>query len=735
MEFNGPYYSLTCNIIGNADPELIIIDSSQNKLTILSSTLKTITTVIPAENPDHERLFLASATSTDETFQTSNLKYLIMFSKDRKKLYYLNHNLTLQALNLQEFAIKTDSTLYCFVQNENNPNKIIFLFISTEGNYTILTTLTSKEMEKHELLPGKVIHAASSKGKIYFCLKTDTELVFYSRDSTSSQEIFRMPADSVLHAIIVDTSAIIFTKSAKKQIIATITGLGSRVSQQILFTVTGSKLNTIGLVEGKPFKLAIVYDDSCFALFYNSNLFLRNFSEEISSVSLVSNALGEKSIYSIIRFKNSPDLTMFDLFGNEIVRFKNTNSVYAFHGKGKNGLILNRPNGVQIVSVIPNILLIKKKLLIAVIVLGSLILLPSIAYVISRIDFDIFVHKTFLSFSDELVIVIDKKKLVRYINGKMKAFLIPFISPNTHFQVHIKYLLEDPRLKDILDLILLSIKENRTLEKLIEINVGEKHLFIFRCIPLRRHLKTGAYLCIMKDVTKIMEERHIISWAQLTRNILHEVKNPLSSILIAVERIKKKLSQENVKTRENLDNYLKIIKMEAERINNHLRNLIKLYLNKQLDLSKYDICKLITEVLESAKINYPNVSFRSYCPDKIILPLDAELFKMAISNLINNSIEAVNPHNGYVEIKVERTTTSLVTIIIKDNGIGIDESELNKIFEPGYSTKTTGFGLGLTITKEIIESLGGSINVESKKNKGTTVILKLKYEEEIDAQV
>lgn len=734
MDLQGPYYCITCNITESDDPELVVIDSSHKKITILNSALKTIATGILAENLDYETLFIAPVVTNSSTSQSVHKEYLVSFSKDRKNLYCLDQNLRLNVLSLQGLLFKSDSILYSFVQNENRIDKTI-LFLSIQGNYTHLVALTTEGAKKIELFPGIVLHATFSNGKIYFCVKTGNDLVFYSRDVAFSKEIFRIPANSALQAIIIDSSALIFTKSAKNQILATKVSLSPDRSQQALFTINASKLNMIRLADSNPIKLGIVFDDSCFALFYNSNLFLRNFSEKISSATIAADILGERSICSIIRFDNLSDFIVFDLLGNEIVRFENTNSIYAFSGKKGHGLILNRADGVQIVSLMTNIVLIKKKLRIAVIMLGLLILLPLIAYAISRIDFEIFVHKTFLSYSDELVIVIDKNNLVRHINDKMKAFLTPFMSPNMHFQVHIKYLLEDPQFKDILDLILLSIKEDRVLEKLIEINVTGKHLFIFRCIPLRRHLKTGAFLFIMKDVTEIMEKRHIIAWAQLARNILHEVKNPLSSILIATERIKKKLEQVNLSTEENINSYLKIIKMEAERINNHLRNLIKLYLNRQLDLSESDICQIITEILNSATVRYPNIVFQLCCSDKITLPLDTELFKMAISNIINNSIEAVDPLNGYVEIKIERTKAGCVSILIKDNGVGIDESEIKKIFEPGYSSKTTGFGLGLTITKEIIESLGGQIEVESKRNKGTTVILKLNCKEESDAQV
>jgi signal transduction histidine kinase len=106
--------------------------------------------------------------------------------------------------------------------------------------------------------------------------------------------------------------------------------------------------------------------------------------------------------------------------------------------------------------------------------------------------------------------------------------------------------------------------------------------------------------------------------------------------------------------------------------------------------------------------------------------VDAEKMKLAFLNIIVNAIEAMEPGTGVLEIKTEyRENQCLITI--KDNGIGMDEESASKIFEPYYTTKESGNGLGLTNTQNIILNHNGHITLESAPGKGTTFFITLKY--------
>ena len=100
--------------------------------------------------------------------------------------------------------------------------------------------------------------------------------------------------------------------------------------------------------------------------------------------------------------------------------------------------------------------------------------------------------------------------------------------------------------------------------------------------------------------------------------------------------------------------------------------------------------------------------------------------KQALLNIIKNAIESLT-NGGTVELSYSRTGGDKVSIIIKDNGCGIDADRLNQLFQPFYTTKQEGTGMGLLITKKIIEDHQGEINFKSKKGEGTTVEIVLPF--------
>lgn len=201
---------------------------------------------------------------------------------------------------------------------------------------------------------------------------------------------------------------------------------------------------------------------------------------------------------------------------------------------------------------------------------------------------------------------------------------------------------------------------------------------------------------------------------RLINTLAHEVRNPLTNIQLASESI--------TNTAEGNEVYVDIIKRGVRRINDIITNLMNSSKSLKLYFEKTELNELIDEAVQIARDSsqLKNVRIETkYLNDNCFVMLDVNKFKIALINLISNAIEAADKEESYVLVSLNHKTNR-PEICIEDNGIGISEENLNKIFEPYFTTKNTGTGLGLASTLNIIRSHNAKIEVVSKVNEGTT---------------
>ena len=206
-------------------------------------------------------------------------------------------------------------------------------------------------------------------------------------------------------------------------------------------------------------------------------------------------------------------------------------------------------------------------------------------------------------------------------------------------------------------------------------------------------------------------------WSSMAKETAHQIATPLSSIMGWVEILKNR----------KVDNtYIDEIQKDIKRLNTITERFSNI--GSIPILEKKDIVSETQTTIEYMKSRTSNsINFEFVKPkQKIIALLNSQLYSWTIENLIKNSIDSMK---GKGKIVVDINTTKiLVSILIKDTGSGIDKKYFNKIFNPGYTSKTRGWGLGLSLSKRIIEDYHkGSIKVESSKiGKGTTIKIQLK---------
>ena len=206
-------------------------------------------------------------------------------------------------------------------------------------------------------------------------------------------------------------------------------------------------------------------------------------------------------------------------------------------------------------------------------------------------------------------------------------------------------------------------------------------------------------------------------WSGMAKETAHQIATPLSSIMGWIEILKNK----NVD-----DNYIDEIQKDIKRLNTIVDRFSKI--GSVPSLEKKDIISETESTIEYMKTRSSNsVNFKLVKPkEKIITLLNSQLYSWTIENLLKNSIDSMKG-SGDITIEINETNL-LVDVLIIDTGSGIEKRLHKKIFDPGYTSKTRGWGLGLSLSKRIIEDYhkGSIVVVSSTIGKGTTIKIQLK---------
>ncbi len=213
--------------------------------------------------------------------------------------------------------------------------------------------------------------------------------------------------------------------------------------------------------------------------------------------------------------------------------------------------------------------------------------------------------------------------------------------------------------------------------------------------------------------TRLKEKEHLALIGEMAAGIAHEIRNPLASISGSVQFLKNE-----IELRDEHKNLMDIIIKESKRLSNSIEEFLNYTKSIALERATFDLSQLMDDTLELISSNNQSVSFIKRYNQQVRIYGDEKQIKQVIWNLISNAIKAVG-ENGMIEITIIETEP--ISLYIKDNGIGIHNEELEKIFLPFYSKFTAGIGLGMSIVKRILNEHGASIDIRSKKGHGTEI--------------
>jgi signal transduction histidine kinase len=224
---------------------------------------------------------------------------------------------------------------------------------------------------------------------------------------------------------------------------------------------------------------------------------------------------------------------------------------------------------------------------------------------------------------------------------------------------------------------------------------------------------------------KLREAEHLSGIAQLGKSIAHEIRNPLNFISLSIDHLKTKYIPNQGEDKEKFESLITSIKHEIQRLNKLAGDFLDYGKSLRLTLQDVDIEGLINEVISlvSAKAEKDSIKIYFQSGGLPKLSADPELIKTCIFNIIINAFQAM-PDNGTLTVTT-KVSNGKAYIIIEDTGIGVSKENLPKLFDPFFSTKSTGLGLGLAMTKRVIEEHGGRADFQSTEGKGSTMTISL----------
>ncbi len=228
------------------------------------------------------------------------------------------------------------------------------------------------------------------------------------------------------------------------------------------------------------------------------------------------------------------------------------------------------------------------------------------------------------------------------------------------------------------------------------------------------------------NLEKLAESERKQAWQEMAKQVAHEIKNPLTPMRLNIQSFQKEFNSNDLENKKKLDVFSKALIEQIDtmsRVANSFSDFATLPSNKIEILDIIEITKLAIDIFEKNVISFIHPK------QPINHSIDRNQWIRVITNLIQNAFQSI-PNYREPQIKISIIEKSQeIQIIISDNGLGIKVENKNKIFEPRFTTKSGGMGLGLGIVKKIIESLNGEIEFQSNLNKGTDFIIKLKKNE------
>ena len=284
-----------------------------------------------------------------------------------------------------------------------------------------------------------------------------------------------------------------------------------------------------------------------------------------------------------------------------------------------------------------------------------------------------------------------------------------------------------PEFTDVINSLLTS-KKNVVEDKIYIVRDDKVLNLITRLVVQKSEDIILGYVLTFDDVTSLIAAQKMGAWSDIARRIAHEIKNPLTPIRLAAERLMNKLSSNRKIDKKTFEQSLNMITRQVDDIHHLVDEFSSFARMPSPKLKVININKVIVEYINPMISSFEKVLIEvDDVIENALIMGDEKQIRQACGNLIKNSYENLNSNdikNARISI-IFKIENNFAEIYVNDNGSGIEKSIISQIIEPYFTTKVGGSGLGLAITKKIIDDHNGSIFIRPLKgSKGTSILLK-----------
>lgn len=316
--------------------------------------------------------------------------------------------------------------------------------------------------------------------------------------------------------------------------------------------------------------------------------------------------------------------------------------------------------------------------------------------------------------TDEMLDFKDVNKAAEYMLGYSREELL---------QMNLCDLIDQAQHKRYLLQMLQTRGEVIDWEVVLSGRSGEKKFCILSASLEEDSTQVGYTQGIIHDITNLkkiekatLQAEKLAAAGRLVRTLAHEVRNPLNNITLSVEQ----MLQEPLD--ETIEMYLSIIQRNGRRISDLISELLSTSKPSEITLSDHLLQSIIDDVITSAidRLTLKRIRLQlSYPEHSIWVKADAEKLTLALLNIVINAVEAMHEQTGELVI-ILRLVAEQAVLSIRDNGCGISEEHVTRLFEPYFTQKRNGMGLGLAFTLNIIQAHKAEVEVQSVVGEGTT---------------
>ena len=282
-----------------------------------------------------------------------------------------------------------------------------------------------------------------------------------------------------------------------------------------------------------------------------------------------------------------------------------------------------------------------------------------------------------------------------------------------------------PELGEIIEAIINREKER--IEKQIRLKIKDQVLTLLISATLLRDKEDRplGIVFVFDDITQLEKMQRMAAWREVARRIAHEIKNPLTPIQLSAQRLRRRYA-ERLGEESIFNECTRMIVKQVEEIKRMVNEFSNFARLPEVTPTLNDLTEVIEEAISVYRTAHPHIVFKFEKINKLpIFLFDREQMKRALLNLLDNAVASIKDRGQIDIVTFYDAGLKMVKIEIKDTGEGIPSELKNRLFEPYFSTKKTGTGLGLTIVHTIISDHHGFIRVRDNEPKGTVFVIEL----------